>query len=174
MQSQALMTMPLRSAALCTVLTLSSPTWAQTQAPQPAAHDAHATHAWEASLAFGRDFDTDENLWALALGRRFGDGWKGVLEFADGKHGSHGSYVTSVKAMKELGRWDAWEFGLGAGGAYVKEDHHSGWGLLVAAELAYAINAQWGLKLEASYLWGLGEIDSVRAPAVQAGVVFKF
>lgn len=97
-----------------------------------------------------------------------------MLEFADGKHGHDGSYVTSGKVMKELARWDAWEFALGGGGAYVKEEHHSGWGLLVAAELAYAIDARWGLKLEASYLYGLGEIDSVRAPAVQAGVLFKF
>lgn len=159
---------------LCAALAVSGPAWAQSQADAPVAHEAHAAHLWEMSLAFGRDFESNENLWAVALGRRFGEGWKGVLEFADGRHGEHGSYATSLKAMKELGRWDAWEFGLGAGGAYVKEEHHSGWGLLVAAELAYAIDARWGLKLEASYLWGLGEIDSVRAPALQAGVVFKF
>jgi hypothetical protein len=160
------------TAALCTALALAGT--AHAQATAPAAHDAHAALPWELSAAFGYDFDTKENLWAVAVGRRFGEGWKGVFEFADGKHGSHGSYVTSAKMMKELGRWDAWEFSLGAGGAYVKEEHHSGWGVLAAAELAYAINAQWGLKLEASYLWGLGEIDSVRAPVVQAGVVFKF
>jgi len=126
------------------------------------------------SAAFGRDFEPDQILWDLALGRRFGEGWKGVLEFADGKHGHHSSYVGSLKAMRDLARWDAWEFGLGAVGAYVKEEHYSGWGLLVAAELAYAIDARWTLKLEASYLRGLGEIDSVRAPVAQAGLVFKF
>lgn len=160
------------TAALCIALALAGTAHAQTAAP--AAHDAHAAHPWELSAAFGYDFDTDENLWAVAVGRRFGDGWKGVLEFADGKHGEHGSYVTSGKVMKELARWDAWEFALGGGGAYVKEYHHKGWGLVAAAELAYAIDARWGLKLEASYLYGLGEIDSVRAPAVQAGVFFKF
>jgi hypothetical protein len=143
--------------ALCAALAVSGPAWAQSRTDAPGAHDADAAHLWEVSLAFGRDFESKENLWAVALGRRFGEGWKGVLEFADGKHDEHGSYVTSLKAMKELGRWDAWEFGLGAGGAYVKEEHHSGWGLLVAAELAYAIDVRWGLKLEASYLWGLGE-----------------
>ena len=158
--------------ALCAALALSGPAWAQTQSPP--AHAEHAALPWELSAASGYDFDTDESLWALALGRRFGDGWKGVLEYADGKHGSHGSTVGSLKVMKELARWDAWEFALGAGGAYVKEEHHSGWGVLAAAELAYALNAQWSLKLEASYLWGLGEIDSVRAPVVQAGIVFKF
>lgn len=166
----------LQSAMLCSVLALSGTSWAQsqTQLPAPPLHEGHPALPWELSAAFGYDFDTDENLWALALGRRFGEGWKGVLEFADGKHGNHGSYVTSLKAMYELGRWGAWEFSLGGGGAYVKEEHHSGWGVLAAAELAYSINAQWALKLEASYLWGLGEIDSVRAPVVQAGIVFKF
>jgi hypothetical protein len=167
-------TSPLARAVLCSALAVSGPAWAQSQPDSPAAHGAHAAHRWELSLAFGRDFESKENLWAVALGRRFGEGWKGVFEFADGKHGEEGSYVSSLKVLKELGRWDAWEFGLGAGGAYVREEHHSGWGLLVAAELAYAIDARWGLKLEASYLWGLGEIDSVRAPALQAGVVFKF
>jgi hypothetical protein len=164
----------LAGVVLCAAMATTGSAGAQSRADTSAAHDAHAAHAWEVSLAFGRDFESKENLWAVALGRRFGEGWKGVFEFADGKHGEHGSYVTSLKAMKELGRWDAWALGLGAGGAYVREEHHSGWGLLVAAELAYAIDARWGLKLEASYLWGLGEIDSVRAPALQAGVVFKF
>lgn len=161
--------LPLKSAVLCTALALAGT--AQAQAP---ANDAHSALPWEVSAAFGRDFETDENLFALALGRRFGHGWKGVFEFADGKHGSHGSYVTSLKAMKELARSGPWEFFLGGGGAYVKEEHHKGWGLLAAAEVAYAIDARWGLKLEASYLHGLGEIDSVRAPAVQAGVFYKF
>jgi hypothetical protein len=153
----------------CAMLALAtmSPVRAQVNEHVPA-------HAWEAALAAGRDFDSNENLWAVSLGRLFGNGWKGVFEFADGKHGSHGSYVTSLKAMKEVARWGHAEFGLGAGGAYVSEEHHNGWGVVVAAELAYPIAERWAAKLEASYLFGVGELSSLRAPVVQAGVVFKF
>jgi hypothetical protein len=157
------------TAALCgtaLALALSSPARAQGTMPE-------AT-AWELSGAIGRDFDSHENLWALAVGRRFGNGWKGVLEFADGKHGSHGSTVTSAKAMKELAREGTLGISVGGGGAYVKEEHENGFGLLIAAEVSYAINARWGLKVETSYLHGFGDVDHVRAPVLQAGVVYKF
>ena len=141
------------------------------QAPS-APHES--AYAWEAGLAFGWDFDSDRNLWAASIARRFGEGWKGVFEFADGRHGSHGAYVTSLKVVKELFRWGHAEFGVGAGGAYVSEAHHNGWGVMVAAEVAYPIARQWAAKLEASYLIGVGELDELRAPVVQAGILYKF
>ena len=76
--------------------------------------------------------------------------------------------------MKELFRWGHAEFGLGLGGAYVAEAHHNGWGVLMAAEVAYPIARQWAAKLEASYLMGVGDLHELRAPVVQAGIVYKF
>jgi hypothetical protein len=157
------------TAALCgtaLALALSSPAHAQGTMP--------GALGWEVSGLLGRDFDSHESLWAVAVGRRFDYGWKGVLEFADGKHGNDGSYVTSAKAFKEIARDGAWAVSIGAGGAYVKEEHDNGFGLLIAAEFTYAINVRWGVKVESSYLHGFGDVDNVRAPVLQAGVVYKF
>lgn len=148
---------------------------------QTAAHGSHAAsstghtaQAWEAGLSWGRDFGTDQSLWAVSLARRFGDGLKAVFEYADGQHDHEGSKVTSAKLMKELYRWRALEFGAGLGLAYVSEAHDHGWGVLAVAEALYPLTPRLAAKLEVSRLFGVGGFNETRATVLQGGVVFKF
>lgn len=65
-------------------------------------------------------------------------------------------------------------YALGGGVTHVSEAHHTGWAAIIAAEVDYPIARQWAAKLEASYLIGVGELDELRAPVAQAGILYKF
>jgi hypothetical protein len=161
---------------------VSSPAWAQTStsshgSPHAGSHQAGSQHppfAWEAGLALGHDFGTDQTLWAISLARQLGGGLKAVFEYADGRHGHEGSRVTSAKLMKEVHRWGHVEFGLGLGLAYVSEAHENGWGVLAAAEAVYPITHRLAAKLEVSRLFGVGGFNETRATVLQGGVIVRF
>lgn len=148
-------------------------THAQVAGPHTAHHAASA-YTWEAGVSWGYDFGPDQSLWALSLGRRLGDGLKAVLEYADSQHGHEGAKVTSFKLVKEVARWQGFEFGVGLGGAYVKEHHDSGWGIVLSGEALYPLTARLSAKLELSRLFGVGGFNETRTTVLQGGVVFAF
>lgn len=142
-------------------------------APVHAQHSAAAGHLWEVGATYGRDLTAEESLWALSIARNYGT-WKGVLEYADGRHGGGGSRVTSLKAFGLAGNWSGVEFGVGVGGSYVDEAGASGFGMLVAAEAVLPITAQLAAKLEVSRTWELSDLRTLPANVVQAGLLWRF
>jgi len=141
--------------------------------PAFAQHTAGAGHAWEVGAVYGRDMTAEESLWAVSIARNYGT-WKGVLEYADGRHGGAGSRLTSLKAFGVAGQWSGVEFGVGLGGSYVDEAGDSGFGMLIAAEAVLPLTAQLAAKLEVSRTWGLSDLRSLPANVVQAGLLWRF
>lgn len=166
----------IRSAIATTALACAclSPAIAHAQNTAPHAGAGAAEHNWEAGVAFGRDYDSDQNLWAFSLGKTFEHGYKLVFEYADGMHGHLGSKVSTLKVVKEVFRWGPAEFGLLGGGSYVKEAHANGWGAMLGVEAIYPLARNFAAKFEVSYLWGFGDISETRAAVVQAGLLYRF
>jgi len=131
--------------------------------------------SYELGVAAGKDYGTHENLTALSLGVPIGSsGFKGVLEYAKGRHGEAGADVTSLKVAKEIFSVGHAEFGVAGGYAHSAALEESGNGWVVGAEATYPLTKKVSAKLEASRFYGVGSISHVKANVVQAGLVYKF
>ena len=142
-------------------------------APAFAQHTAAMPRAWEIGASYGRDLTAEESLWAVSVARNYGT-WKGVFEYADGRHGGAGSRVTSLKAFGLAGNLGGMEFGVGLGGSYVDEAGASGFGMLLAAEAVLPLTTQLALRFEVSRTWELSDLATLPANVVQAGLLWRF
>jgi hypothetical protein len=149
-------------------LVLSVPAHAQFRvAPQQ-------PHGWEVGAAYGRDLRAEESLWAVSIARTYGEGAKGVLEYADGRHGDAGARVWTLKGFGGLGQWAGFEFGVGAGVSYLSEARESGWGALIALEAAYRLTHNLLARAEVSRTFSVSGDVLLPANVVQAGLAWRF
>lgn len=155
-------------AAGALALALAAPAHAQflVAATQP--------HGWEAGAAFGRDLRAEQSLWAVSIARIYGEGAKGVLEYADGRHGDAGARVWTLKGFGRLGGWGDVEFGVGVGVSYLDEARDSGWGGLVALEAAYRLTHSLVARAEVSRTFAVSGDVLLPANVVQAGLAWRF
>jgi hypothetical protein len=152
-------------AAGALLLACSAPVLAQPGTVMP--------RAWEIGASYGRDLTAEESLWAVSIARNYGT-WKGVLEYADGRHGGAGARLTSLKAFGLAGNLGGMEFGVGLGGSYVDEAGASGFGMLLAAEAVLPVTTQLGLRFEVSRTWELSDLRTLPSNVVQAGLLWRF
>ena len=157
-----------RLAAWALALALAGPAHAQflVSATQP--------HGWEVGAAFGRDLRAEESLWAVSIARIYGEGAKGVLEYADGRHGDAGARVWTLKGFGRLGEWGGFELGVGAGVSYLDESRDSGWGGLVALEAAYRLTHRLVARAEVSRTFTMSGDVLLPATVVPAGLAWRF
>lgn len=147
-------------------LACAAPAAAQLRPPAP---------TYEIGAMFGLDLRAEETLWALSIAQGYGNGFKGVIEYADGRHGGQGLRTVSLKGFQTLGTWAGIEFALGAGGAYASDARDSGWGLSIGAEAVYAFSLNWALKAEVNRLFAIGGTDAaLPATVVQGGLLWRF
>jgi len=135
---------------------------------------AQQPHGWELGAAFGRDLRAEESLWAISVARTYGEGAKGVLEYADGRHGDAGARVWTLKGFGSLGAWGGLEFAVGAGVSYLDEARESGWGALVALEAAYRLTRNLLVRAEVSRTFSVSGDVLLPANVVQAGLAWRF
>ena len=147
-------------------LACAAPVHAQLRPPAP---------IYEVGAMFGLDLRAEETLWALSIAQTYGGGFKGVIEYADGRHGSQGLRVWSLKGFQALGTWGGIEFAVGAGGAYASDARDNAWGLSVGAEAVYPFSLNWALKAEINRLFSIGGTDAaLPATVVQGGLLWRF
>ena len=149
-------------------LALAAPAHAQFVIP------AQQPHGWEVGAAYGRDLRAEESLWAVSIARLYGEGAKGVLEYADGRHGDAGARVWTLKGFGSLGEWAGFEFGIGAGVSYLSEARESGWGALIALEAAYRLTHTLLVRAEVSRTFSVSGDVLLPANIVQAGLAWRF
>lgn len=156
----------LASGALALVLAAPAHAQFRVAPPQP--------HGWEVGAAYGRDLRAEESLWAVSIARTYGEGAKGVLEYADGRHGDAGARVWTLKGFGGLGAWGGFEFGVGAGVSYLSEARESGWGALIALEAAYRLTHNLLARAEVSRTFAVSGDVALPANVVQAGLAWRF
>jgi hypothetical protein len=155
-------------AAAALALALAAPAHAQyvIAAQQP--------HGWELGAAYGQDLRAEESLWAVSIARIYGEGARGVLEYADGRHGDVGARAWKLKGFTGLGAWGGFEFGAGAGASYLSEARDSGWGALVALDVAYRLTDTLLARAEVSRTFSVSGDVLLPANVVQAGLAWRF
>ena len=158
----------LAAGALALAFAFAAPAQAQfsTSVSQP--------HGWELGAAYGRDLRAEDSLWAVSIARTYGEGARGVLEYADGRHGDIGARVVSLKGFVRVGEWSGIELGFGAGASYLSEAKESGSGLLFALEAAYRLTHTLTARVEASRTFQLRGDVLLPANVVQAGLAWRF
>ena len=135
--------------------------------------EVESTH-WEAGIDTGRDFGSQENLVAISIASPLGNGYKAIVEYADGRHGDWGSNVLSLKFGKELFALSHVDVGIVAGIAHASALIDNGNGLVAGAEASYPLTEKVAIKVEASRFFGIGQLSYDRANVVQGGIVYKF
>jgi hypothetical protein len=155
-------------AGVTLALALAAPAHAQFLTP------AQQPHGWEVGAAYGRDLRAEESLWAVSIARTYGEGARGVLEYADGRHGDVGARAWKLKGFTGLGAWGGFEFGVGAGVSYLSEARESGWGALVALEAAYRLTHNLLARAEVSRTFSVSGDVLLPANVVQAGLAWRF
>jgi hypothetical protein len=155
-------------AAGALALALAAPAHAQFRvAPQE-------PHGWEVGAAYGRDLRAEESLWAVSIARTYGEGARGVLEYADGRHGDAGARIWTLKGFGGLGTWGGLEFGVGVGASYLDEARESGWGALVALEAAFRLTSALRARAEVSRTFAVSGDVLLPANVVKAGLAWRF
>jgi hypothetical protein len=129
---------------------------------------------WELGAAYGQDLRAEESLWAVSIARTYGEGAKGVFEYADGRHGNAGATVYSLKGFLRVAEWSGIEVGAGAGVSYLSEARESGWGVLFALEAAYRLTRQLSLRAEVSRTFSVSGDVLLPANVVQVGLAWRF
>jgi hypothetical protein len=155
-------------AAGALALACTAPALAQSHAASP------EPRGWELGAAYGKDLRAEESLWAVSIARTYGAGAKGVLEYADGRHGDAGARVYSLKGFLRVAEWSGIEVGAGAGVSYLSEARESGWGLLFALEAAYRLTHQLSLRAEVSRTFSVSGDVLLPANVVQVGLAWRF
>ena len=155
-------------AAAALAIGLTAPAVAQ-QAGQDAGR-----RGWEIGAYLGRDLMPDENYVALSIARRYGNGWKGVFEYAEGFGSNSYRHDAALKAMYRLFASGRAGFDLGLGVAHVSDKGERGWGMLVSAGAEYELTGPWAARLEFTRVLGASGIGNYRASNAQAGIVYRF
>jgi opacity protein-like surface antigen len=142
-------------------------------AAQQAGQDA-GRRGWEIGAYLGRDLMPDENYLAVSVAHRYGNGWKGVFEYANGMGGDSRRHDVAVKAMYRLFATGRLGFELGLGVAHVSDVNERGWGMLLSAGAQYELTGPWAARLEFTRVLGASGIGNYRASNAQAGIVYRF